>query len=331
MILHARRAALLVDLDPPDHGEVTYFRPRCQRPRKPHHERTLLGVGRAADAAEAPIDAGRRQAARGGHGGKRRRYPLHAQLLAAARQHEAGGVHLVRAVRIAPALRSPRIGDRPCDLQRLLDLAVVTPHLAPIDRPIDAVAEGRAGLEPLGTEAQRDHHEVNAASAHRLAAVAPAQLERTLGDDAFVQPIELHLLDLIGGELIERTEPGAGVERHHGEAAFGELRGECRAAETGADDGEIDLLVLPIFLHRNPGAWAHDVGGAAVLAAWAFGDDLRHGACSPIYARPHPTDRSDRNPSGRTLAARQGRRSRSRPSLAGFRSTSSECHAGRAS
>ncbi len=73
----------------------------------------------------------------------------------------------MRPVRIARPLRSPGITDRAGDLQRLLDLAVVAPHLAPIERPIGPVAELAARLEPFGAEAQRDHGEVHRAAADR--------------------------------------------------------------------------------------------------------------------------------------------------------------------
>ncbi len=141
IVIHAGRATLRTDLDPPDHRQIAHLRARRQRTRQPHVECALLGIGRAADAAEAAVHAGGREAARSGDGGKRRGHPIYPKLLAAPRQNEARRVHLVCAIWIAPARRSPRIAERPRDLQRLFDFVVVAPHLPPIERPIDAVAE----------------------------------------------------------------------------------------------------------------------------------------------------------------------------------------------
>ena len=57
-------------------------------------------------------------------------------------------------------------------------------------------------------------------------------------------PVELVLLGLVGGEILERPPVGAGVEADHAEPGFGELRGQRRAAGAGADDREVDLVVL---------------------------------------------------------------------------------------
>ena len=124
----------------------------------------MLGVGRAAGHAEAAIDAGVGEPARRREGRERRLRPLDAHRLAPFGQHARRGVERMRAIGIARSLRSPRIGDRAGDLQRLLDLAVVVPHFAPIERPVGAVAEQAARLEPFGTKAQRHHGEMHGAS-----------------------------------------------------------------------------------------------------------------------------------------------------------------------
>ena len=101
----------------------------------------------------------------------------------------------MRAIGIARPLRAPRIAHRAGDLQRLFDLAVVAPHLAPIERPIGAIAEQAARLEPLRPKAQRHHREVHGAAADRLAAVVAAQLQRIVAvADPFVGPVQLLLL-----------------------------------------------------------------------------------------------------------------------------------------
>src|SRR6185312_5898240 len=95
--------------------------------------------------------------------------PRGAERLATLGEREPRGIELVRAIGIARPFRPPRIVDGPRDLQRLLDLAVIAPHLAPVDRPVRAVAEKRAGFEPLGPETQRHHCEMHRAAADSLA------------------------------------------------------------------------------------------------------------------------------------------------------------------
>src|ERR1700761_1244984 len=133
-IMNACGAVALVDLDPADHGEVADFRAGGEGTRYPGYQRALLGVGRAAEHAETAIDARRRQVARRRHGGERRFGPLHTKRFAALRERDRRGIELVRAIRITRPFRTPRIGDRPRNLQGLFDFRVVAPHLAPIDR-----------------------------------------------------------------------------------------------------------------------------------------------------------------------------------------------------
>src|SRR6185312_12813001 len=224
--------------------------------------------GRAADGAEAAIDAWRRQITRRRHGSERRRRPGDAHRLGALGQHQPSGVDFVRTIRIPPPLRAPRIAHRPRDLQRLLDLVVIVPHFLPADRPIGAVAELAARLEPLGPEAQRHHGEMDGAAADRLAAVVAAELQRVLTvNDALVRPIELRLLRLVGGEILERPPIWSGVHRHYREAGLGQTAGERAATGAGADDDEVDFLVLTVLLHRDPAARTEHIGRATAPRA----------------------------------------------------------------
>ena len=179
----------------------------------------------------AAIDAGMGKAARSGERRERRRRPGDAERLAPSARTSAGGVQLMRAIRVARPLRPPWVRYGPGDLQRLFDLAVVAPHLAPVERPVGAVAELGAGLEPFGPEAQRHHGEMHGRAADRLARVVLAELQRIFAvDDPVVGPVEFRLLALVGGEILQRPPIGAGVERDDGEAIFGELAGERAAA-----------------------------------------------------------------------------------------------------
>ena len=104
-------------------------------------------------------------------------------------------------------------------------------------------------------------------AADRLAGVVGAELQRVFAvDDALVGPVELRLLRLVRGEVLQRAPVRAGIERHDREACFGEPAGQRSAAGAGADDGEVDLVVVAVFAHRHPGADAEDVRRAAVLA-----------------------------------------------------------------
>ena len=219
-----------------------------------------------------------RLAPRRGQGGERRGRPRDTKRLGTAREHECGRVQLMRTVRIARALRSPRIVHWARDLERILDLRVIAPHFAPVEGPVRTVAKKAARLEPLGTKAQRHHREVNSASAHRLAAVVVAKLKRVLAvADALVGPVELVLMRLVGSEFFERTPPRARIERDHLEALFSETARKRAAARAGADDREVDGFILRILPHRRPGAHAKDVRRASVLAARI--DAEHHRAC----------------------------------------------------
>ena len=336
-------------VDATHHGEVADLGAGAHRARNPGHQRALLGVGRAAERAKAAIDAGRRSAARRRKRGERRWRPRDAERLRAARQHHRGRIELVRAVGIARPLRTPWISYRAGDLQRLLDLVVVVPHLAPIERPVGAVAEKRARLEPFRAKAQRHHREMHGRAADRLAGIVGAELKRILAvDDALISPVELRLLRLVRGEILERTPVRTGIERHDREACLREPAGQRSAAGAGADDGEIDRVVVAVFAHRHPGADAEHVGRASVARARG----ARSGSSAaarlaraspshtpilpvsfaphgPAWPRPLPRDRGGRPPCAHSRAGSPVRPSRSRSRRWDARSSSSRCRAAR--
>ncbi len=314
-------------LDAPDHGEVANFGAGFERARHPRNQDALLGIGGAADHAHAPIDARRRVSVRCRDGGERRRRPGNAECFGPFGEHQGGGIEFVRPIRIARPLRTPRVIHRPRDLQRAFDLGVIAPHLAPIERPIGAVAELAARLEPFRAKAQRHHGEMHGRAADRLAAIVGAKLQRVVAvDDALVGPVKLRLMVLVGSKILERPPIRPGIERHDGKAVFGKLAGECAAAGAGADDGEIDRLVLVVLAHRHPAADTENVGRAPADRARGRLRVIRHG-CSPRALAPParaalpmpPRDRAGRNSSVRSHAGSPARRSRFRSRPPGAR------------
>ena len=159
---------------------------------------------------------------------ERRLRPGVSHRLRAARQEFCGPVYGMRAIGVARPLRSPRIGDGTGNREREFRLPIPVPHLAPIHRPVGAVAERRARLEPFGPEAKRHHGEMHGGAADRLAAVLAAHHER-IGAlrDAVVVPVELLLLPFVRSEVLERPEIGACVEADDGKAL------PARPARTG--------------------------------------------------------------------------------------------------
>ncbi|MDR8934491.1 hypothetical protein FEP65_01366 [Burkholderia multivorans] len=266
-VMHARHAIAL-RVDPQRHREVAHFGAGRDRARNPRDQRALLRVGRAAGDAEAAIHARMRAAARRGQRRERRRRPVDAERLGAAREHERGRVQFMGAVRVARARRSPGIVHRPADLQRLLDFAVVAPHLAPVERPVDAVTEQRARAEPFGPKAQRHHREVHGAAADRAAAVVGAERQRVRAvANPLVGPEQLALVRFVGGEFLQRPPPCARIERDDGKTMLGKPARERAAARAGADDHEVDRLVVAEHSHRRPAAHAQRIGRAAVATA----------------------------------------------------------------
>ena len=51
------------------------------------------------------------------------------------------------------------------------------------------------------------------AAAHGFAGIVPAELDRILAiNDPVVRPVELGLLGLVGGEIVERSPIGTGIK-----------------------------------------------------------------------------------------------------------------------
>ena len=171
----------------------------------------------------------------------------------------------MRAIRVTRPLRSPGIGQRPGDVDLPLGDSVVMPHLLPGDRPVRAVTERRAGLEPLGSEAQRHHRVMDGRSAHRLARIVAAHLDRVRAvEDALIGPVKLVLRGFVRCKILERAEIAARIEGDDRKALLREQRGERSAAGAGPDDDEIDGFALSILAHRHPAALAEDIGRPAL-------------------------------------------------------------------
>ena len=279
-VVNAGGAAVLVGLDASHHRQVANFGTRLDRLGNKGDQLALLGVGGAAEAAKAAIDAGLRLAVRRRNGGERGRRPVDAQGLAAPRQKIARAVDLVGAVGVGAAFGAPGIAGGAGDAERPLGLGVPAPHLAPVQRPVRAVAEHALRLEPLGPEPQRDHGKVDRRAAYRLAAVLAAHCQGIGAvDDAVIGPIKLVLFGLVGGEVLQRTKIGTGVEADHRETRLRQTRDHGAAAGAGADHHEIDCFVLVVFPHRQPGAGAHHIRGAAAGGARGGEGVSGHGRC----------------------------------------------------
>ena len=112
----------------------------------------------------------------------------------------------------------------------------------------------------------------------RLAAVVAAQLQRVVAiDNAIVGPVKLGLLAFVGCKILQRSEIGTGVERHNGEAVFGELAGHRAAAGAGADYREVDRLGFGIFTHRHPSTGAKNIRCTSMPRAGNFLGIIEHG------------------------------------------------------
>src|SRR6185437_13206358 len=108
------------------------------------------------------------------------------------------------------------------------------------------------------------HGKVHRRAAHRLAGVVGAELQRVLTvDDALVGPVELFLMMLVGGEVLERTPVRPGIESHDGEAVLGQTAGESAAARAGAHDRKVHRLIERVLAHRRPTARPKYIRGAA--------------------------------------------------------------------
>ena len=69
--------------------------------------------------------------------------------------------------------------------------------------------------------------------------------------NALAEPKKLFLLVFVGGEILERSPIGAGIESDDREPGLGELAGERAAAGARADNRKIDLVLVAITAHRD--------------------------------------------------------------------------------
>src|SRR6185312_2214107 len=146
-------------------------------------------------------NAGMGQATGRGQGGKRRFRPLDAQLLTAAGKGPCRAVEFVCTIRISRSSGPPWIGNGSSDLQCVLDFGVIVPHLAPVERPISAISEQTARLEPLRSKSQRNHGKMYGRSSDGLATVVTPHLKRVGAvDDTVIGPVQFRLLSLVRRE-----------------------------------------------------------------------------------------------------------------------------------
>src|SRR6185312_8793513 len=148
VVAHASNPSGCVMLDLAGHREVADLRTRRKRARQPGDEHALLGVGGATYDTHAAIDAGMGKTTGSRQRRERSGRPVDSECFGALGKGEGGGVELVSTVRVPGTLRPPGIADGAGNLQGVLDFVVVLPHLAPVERPVGAIAEEAAGLEP---------------------------------------------------------------------------------------------------------------------------------------------------------------------------------------
>jgi len=131
---------------------------------------------------------------------------------------------------------------------------------------------------------------MDGAAADRLAAIVAAELQRVGAiDDALVGPVELCLLRLVGGEIFERPPKWTCIEADDRKPRFGQLACEGAAAGAGANDREIDLLVLRVLPHRHPPPDVKHIGCAPIHRPRRLRRIVSGGGRA--HAPPPPTDR----------------------------------------
>ena len=125
--------------------------------------------------------------------------------------------------------------------------------------------------------------------------------------------------DFVGGEILQRPEPGAGVQADDREALFGQPAGQRAAAGAGADDQEIHRLDRAVLRASAPSRRARRTSGAR--PALPRGSARGSSDMTVLPARrvsdhrappPPPTGRARRSPCGHSRAGWPGRPSRSR-------------------
>src|SRR5438874_1369120 len=109
---------------------------------------------------------------------------------------------------------------------------------------------------------------MDGAPAHPSPAVVDAEFDRIVAaSDPLVGPIQLLLLVLVGGEILERPPKWTGIESDDGKSGFGKLAGERPATGARANNREVHLIRIAIAAHRHPPAFAEHIGRAPVDGA----------------------------------------------------------------
>src|SRR6185437_14799740 len=151
--------------------------------------------------------------------------------------------------------------------------------------------------------------------ADRLAGVVGAELHRVLAvDDTLIGPVELLLVVLVRGEVLERPPIRACIEGHDREAILREFAGESTAACARSDDREVHRLIERVLAHGRPTAVAKDVRARPPMARGLDASStvvpgfLRSGARVPLRMR-FIALRAMRRFSSRAWLSRPGRAS----------------------
>ena len=162
---------------------------------------------------------------------------------------------------------------------------------------------------------------------------------------ALVGPVEPVRARLVGDPVLVGIPERPGLEHHHLPAAPGQALGERAAARAGADDHQVDRVVVVVARHplararrgggRRAGTPSRCPAGAArpassVRSSWrrlTCRSELRArgvltGVALERRRRP-PSSRAARRRAGRSRAGRRGRRSRSRSTPTGASRTRS--------
>ena len=157
------------------------------------------------------------------------------------------------AVRVAP--RPVIARHRQLELEPL----VVGPQVGVVDRPILADAIPRADLEIGRMKAGAVAGVVDHRAADPLAGIVLAELDRVLASGhARVGPVQLVRARLVGHPVPVGVPERPDVEHDDVPAASGQPLGERGPTRPGADDRQVDLVVVVIAGHPLAG------NGAAV-------------------------------------------------------------------
>ena len=212
--------------------------------------RAGLGVDLAALQAVAAVDAVRTVAERPVDDPDRADPHLDPAAPGALAQHGGSPGHRVRGVRVAV-----RIAPRPVlpgHRQLPLHLRVVRTQVRVGDRPVRADAVPALRGEVRRVEAGRVAGVVHHRPADAPAGVVLAQLDRVrAADDPLLGPVEVVAAGLVGHPVLVRVPERAGLQDHDPPAVPGQPLGEHGPAGTGADDHQVDLVVVVEPAHRR--------------------------------------------------------------------------------